>query len=96
MSTRRNPGYRRGGTSSIVTVCMSEGSGCPVPQSDLFKLSEQPVREPPPCPNCGRAMWLYSIKGTGTPGRDLLTFSCSECAQQQTAFVEREEVASAN
>ena len=67
-----------------------------MPQSDLFKLSEQPVGQPPPCPNCGRAMWLYSIKRTGTPGRELLTFSCSECAQQQTALVEREEVPSPN
>jgi len=66
----------------------------PVSQPDLFKPPEQPVGEPP-CPNCGRAMWLYCVERTGTPGRDLLTFSCSECAQQKTALVEYEEVASA-
>ena len=65
-----------------------------MPQFNLFKSSEQPVAKTPACPNCGRAMWLYDI--AHTPGRDRLTFSCSECAQQHTALVEYEEVASAS
>jgi len=67
-----------------------------MPQSNLFKSSEQPVGKTPACPNCGRAMRLYDIARTGTLGRERLTFSCSECAQQYTALVEHEEVASAS
>jgi len=67
-----------------------------MPQSSLFKSSEQPVGKTPACPNCGRAMWLYDVARTGTPGREQLTFSCSECAQQCTAVIEYEDVASAS
>ena len=67
-----------------------------MPQSNLFKSSEQPVGKTPACPNCGRAMWLYDIARTGTSGRERLTFSCSECAQHYTALVEHEEVESAS
>jgi len=66
-----------------------------MPQFNLFKSSEQPVGQTPACPNCGRAMWLYDIARTATSGRERLTFSCSECAQQCTALVEYEEVDSA-
>jgi hypothetical protein len=38
-------------------------------------------------------MWLYDVARTGTPGREQLTFSCSECAQQCTALIEYEDVA---
>jgi len=62
-----------------------------VPQSNLLKSSKQPVGKTPACPNCGRAMWLYDISRTGTSGRERLTFSCSECAQQRTALVECED-----
>ena len=67
-----------------------------MPQFNLFKSPEQPVGKTPACPNCGRAMRLYDIARTGTPGRERLIFSCSECAQQLTALVEYEEVASAS
>ena len=63
-----------------------------MPQFNLFKSSEQPVAKTPACPNCGRAMRLYDISRTGTPGCKRLIFSCSECAQQRTALVEYEEV----
>ena len=66
-----------------------------MPQLNLFK-SEQPIGKTPACPNCGRAMRLYDIARTGTPGCERLIFSCSECAQQLTALVEYEEVASAS
>ena len=55
-----------------------------MPQFNLFKSSEQPVAKTPACPNCGRAMRLYDISRTGTPGCKRLIFSCSECAQQRT------------
>jgi hypothetical protein len=61
-----------------------------MPQSDLFKPPKQPVGELPPCPNCGRGMWLYCIERTDTPGHDRRIFSCSECAQQKTILVNYE------
>ena len=67
-----------------------------MPRSNLFKSSDRPVGKTPACPNCGRAMWLYNIAQTGTLGRERLTFSCPECAQQHSALVEYEEVASAS
>ena len=63
-----------------------------MPQFNLFNSSEQPVAKTPTCPNCGRAMRLYDISRTGSPGCKRLIFSCSECAQQRTALVEHEEV----
>ena len=39
-----------------------------MPQFNLFKSPEQPVGKTPACPNCGRAMRLYDIARTGTPG----------------------------
>jgi RNase P subunit RPR2 len=65
-----------------------------MPQFNLFK-SEQPIGKTA-CPNCGRAMRLYDIARTRTPGCERLIFSCSECAQHLTALVEYEEVASAS
>ena len=67
-----------------------------MPQFNLFKSSEEPVGKTPACPNCGRAMRLYDISRTGSPGCKRLIFSCSECAQQRTALVEYEEVDSAS
>jgi len=67
-----------------------------MPQSSLFKSSEKPIGKTPACPNCGRAMWLYDVARTSTPGRERVTFSCSECAQQCTAVIEYEDVASAS
>lgn len=84
-----------GDTGAAATILMTRQAVVPMPQSDLFKPSEKLVGGQPLCPNCGRAMRLYSSKRTGTPGRDLVIFSCSECAQQQSALVEYEEIASA-
>jgi len=67
-----------------------------MPLSSLFKSSQQPVGKTPACPNCGLAMWPYDVARTGMPGREQLTFSCSDCAQQCTALIEYEDVVSAS
>ena len=79
------------GTSSTVLVCFvwsdQAGSSVPMLQSGLFKPPEQPAVERPPCPNCGRTMWLYRVQPIDMLGHEQRIFSCSECAQQKTVFV---------
>ena len=86
--TRRLDKLHRLRATLRVAAVVTNG-GVPLPHSGLFKSPEQLVGEPP-CPNCGRGMWLYRIEPTHTPGHDQRTFSCSECAQQKTVFVKYE------
>jgi hypothetical protein len=65
-------------------------SGLPMPQSNISQKDKTIVGECPRCPNCGRGMRLYCIEPTDTHRHDHRIFSCSECAQQKTVFVQRE------
>jgi len=54
--------------------------------TDAVIETQRPAISRPPCPRCGRPMWLARIE-PDKPDYDRRTFECSECGHEEDRVV---------